>query len=321
MRRLVARSGSGGSACQPVMVPAAAIEVADLHKRYGRNEAVGGVSFTVQAGEVFALLGPNGAGKTTTLEILEGYRSRTSGRVEVLGLDPATAGARLRRRIGIVLQATAVEPYLTVREVVTRNAGYYPSPRDVDGVISLVGLDEKSGARVKTLSGGQQRRLDVALGIVGGPEILFLDEPTTGFDPSARRGAWELVRTLASEGTTILLTTHYMEEAQHLADRVAVIAHGHIVAEGTPDTIGGRADAAVRIRFVLPDGIGADRLPVPAAVDDGNVEVRTEDEVRVLHQLTGWALDNGVPLEQLTVERPTLEDVYLELTGTTEDHA
>jgi ABC-2 type transport system ATP-binding protein len=278
------------------------------------------VSFAVQPGEVFALLGPNGAGKTTTLEILEGYRPRTSGTVEVLGLDPATGGHQLRERIGIVLQATAVEPYLTVREVVSRNAGYYPAPRNVDAVISLVGLDEKADARVKTLSGGQQRRLDVALGIIGGPELLFLDEPTTGFDPSARRGAWDLVRTLAAEGTTILLTTHYMDEAQHLADRVAVIARGHIVAEGTPDTIGGRADAAVRIRFVLPAGIGADRLPVPAALDNGHVEVRTEDEVRVLHQLTGWALDNDVPLEQLTVERPSLEDVYLELTGSAEEH-
>jgi ABC-2 type transport system ATP-binding protein len=219
-----------------------------------------------------------------------------------------------------VLQATAVEPYLTVREVVTRNAGYYPSPRDVDSVIKLVGLDEKADARVKTLSGGQQRRLDVALGIVGGPELLFLDEPTTGFDPSARRGAWELVRTLAGEGTTILLTTHYMDEAQHLADRVAVIARGHIVAEGTPDTIGGRADAAARIRFVLPAGVGADRLPVAASLENGHVEVRTEDEVRVLHQLTGWALDNGVSLEQLTVERPSLEDVYLQLTGSAEEH-
>jgi ABC-2 type transport system ATP-binding protein len=308
-----------GRACQPVGV-AAAIHVADLRKRYGENEAVAGVSFDVQPGEVFALLGPNGAGKTTTLEILEGYRTRTSGTVQVLGLDPATAGVALRQRIGIVLQSTAVEPYLTVREVVTRNAGYYPQSRDVDAVVKLVGLDDKSDARVKTLSGGQQRRLDVALGIVGDPELLFLDEPTTGFDPSARRGAWDLVRALAAEGTTILLTTHYMEEAQHLADRVAVIAHGHIVAEGTPDTIGGRADAAVRIRFVLPGGVGPEQLPVPAAMANGRVEVRTEDEVRVLHQLTGWALDAGVPLEQLTVERPSLEDVYLDLTGSSEEH-
>jgi ABC-2 type transport system ATP-binding protein len=301
-----------------VSVPPPAIHVADLRKRYGENDAVDGVSFTVQPGDVFALLGPNGAGKTTTLEILEGYRTRTSGTVEVLGLDPAGAPAVLRRRIGIVLQATAVEPYLTVREVVTRNAGYYPKTRAVDDVIKLVGLDEKADARVKTLSGGQQRRLDVALGIIGDPELLFLDEPTTGFDPSARRGAWDLVRALAEEGTTILLTTHYMDEAQHLADRVAVISSGHIVAEGTPDTIGGRADAAVRIRFVLPDGVAVDRLPVPASFANGRVEVRTEDEIRVLHKLTGWALDNGIALDQLTVEPPSLEDVYLELTGSVE---
>jgi len=297
-----------------------ALHVADLRKRYGELDAVAGVSFDVQPGEVFALLGPNGAGKTTTLEILEGYRARTSGTVEVLGLDPATGGAALRRRVGIVLQATAVEPYLTVREVVTRNAGYYPHPRDVDSVIKLVGLDDKAEARVKTLSGGQQRRLDVALGIVGDPELLFLDEPTTGFDPSARRGAWDLVRALAEEGTTIVLTTHYMDEAQHLADRVAVIARGHIVAEGTPDTIGGRADAAVRIRFVLPPGVGPEQLPVPAATGNGRVEVRTDDEVRVLHELTGWALAHGVALDQLTVERPSLEDVYLDLTGSGPEH-
>jgi ABC-2 type transport system ATP-binding protein len=199
--------------------------------------------------------------------------------------------------------------------VVTRNAGYYPSPRDVDAVIQLVGLDDKASARVKTLSGGQQRRLDVALGIVGDPQVLFLDEPTTGFDPTARRGAWDLVRNLAAEGTTIVLTTHYMDEAQHLADRVAVIARGRIVAEGTPDTIGGRADAAVRIRFQLPAGVAVDRLPVPASVVDGAVEVRTEDELRVLHTLTGWALDNAVPLNNLSVERPSLEDIYIELTG------
>jgi ABC-2 type transport system ATP-binding protein len=303
------------------MVATTAIGVNDLHKRYGEFEAVGGVSFEVAKGEVFALLGPNGAGKTTTLEILEGYRERTSGAVSVLGFDPGREAGQLRRNIGIVLQATAVEPYLSVREVVTRNAGYYPKPRDVDAVISLVGLDDKADARVKTLSGGQQRRLDVALGIVGDPQLLFLDEPTTGFDPTARRGAWDLVRALAAEGTTILLTTHYMDEAQNLADRVAVIAHGHIVAEGTPDTIGGRADAAAVIRFHLPPGVGPDRLPVPAELANGAVEVRTTDEVRVLHTLTGWALDNNVALEQLSVDRPTLEDIYIELTGGPENHA
>jgi ABC-2 type transport system ATP-binding protein len=303
------------------MVATTAIGVTDLHKQYGELEAVGGVNFEVAKGEVFALLGPNGAGKTTTLEILEGYRDRTSGTVSVLGFDPGRDAAQLRRHIGIVLQATAVEPYLSVREVVTRNAGYYPKPRDVDAVIHLVGLDDKATARVKTLSGGQQRRLDVALGIIGDPQLLFLDEPTTGFDPTARRGAWDLVRALAAEGTTILLTTHYMDEAQNLADRVAVIARGHIVAEGTPDTIGGRADAAAVIRFHLPPDVGLDRLPVPAELANGAVEVRTSDEVRVLHALTGWALDNGVGLEQLSVDRPTLEDIYIELTGGAETHA
>ena len=203
---------------------------------------------------MFSLLGPNGAGKTTTLEILEGFREPSAGKVEVLGFDPRTGGRAFRERVGIVLQGPAVEPYLTVRELVKRNAGYYPNPRSVDEVIALVGLEDKAKARAKTLSGGQQRRLDVALGIVGRPELLFLDEPTTGFDPGARRGAWELVQRLAAEGATILLTTHYMDEAQHLADRVAVISQGAIVAEGSPDTIGGRATAAVRIRFTLPPG-------------------------------------------------------------------
>jgi ABC-2 type transport system ATP-binding protein len=298
----------------------AAISVEGLTKAYGGFEAVRGISFSVDPGEVFALLGPNGAGKTTTLEILEGYRPRTSGTVEVLGVDPASAAGGLRQRVGIVLQSAAVEPYLTVREVLTRNAGYYERPRSVDDVLRLVGLKEKAEARVKTLSGGQQRRLDVGLGIVGSPELLFLDEPTTGFDPTARRGAWEMVRELATEGTTIVLTTHYMEEAQVLADRVAVIAQGRIVATGTPDTVGGRADAAVRIRFRLPADVAVDALPVAGTAADGVVEVQTDDEVRVLHELTGWALDGGVALEQLTVERPTLEDVYLALTGSAEDN-
>ena len=218
-----------------------AIQVSELRKSYGAIEAVKGVSFEVEVGEVFALLGPNGAGKTTTLEILEGFRTRTSGEASVLGLDPAHAGSALRKRIGIVLQGAVVEPYLTVREVLQRNAGYYPHPRSVDEVIDQVGLHDKARARVKTLSGGQQRRLDVGLGLIGSPELLFLDEPTTGFDPSARRDAWEMVRALAESGTTVVLTTHYMEEAQELADRVAVISRGEIVAEGAPETIGGRA--------------------------------------------------------------------------------
>jgi ABC-2 type transport system ATP-binding protein len=204
---------------------------------------------------------------------------------------------------------------LTVTETLRLYSAAYPLPLEVGEVLELVGLDAQRNARVSALSDGQQRRLDLAIGIAGDPELLFLDEPTTGFDPSARRGAWDLVRSLASEGTTILLTTHYMDEAQHLADRVAVIAKGEIVAEGPPDTIGGRADAAARIRFVLPAGVGLDRLPMPAEIADGRVEVRATDEIRVLHTLTGWSLDNGVPLEGLTVERPSLEDVYLELTG------
>jgi ABC-2 type transport system ATP-binding protein len=299
----------------------AAIVVEGLRKSYGAVEAVAGVDFSVAPGEVFALLGPNGAGKTTVLEVLEGFRRRTAGTVEVLGMDPANGGRALRERVGVVLQETAVEPYLTVREVLTRNAGYYPRPRPVDEVVSLAGLQEKADARVKTLSGGQQRRLDVALGIVGDPELVFLDEPTTGFDPSARREAWELVRRLTDGGTTIVLTTHYMDEAQALADRVAVLASGRIVAEGTPDSIGGRNLSAVRVRFRLPAGVRREELPVPADTHGERVEIRTEDELRVLHTLTGWALDRGTPLEGLTVDRPTLEDVYLSLTGTAATNA
>jgi ABC-2 type transport system ATP-binding protein len=297
-------------------VPAIAVD--GLVKRYGALEAVRGVSFQVADGEVFALLGPNGAGKTTTLEILEGFRPRSAGTVRVLGVDPAADTVALRDRVGIVLQGVAVERYLTVREVLTRNAAYYTRPRRVDDVLALVGLTDKAGAQVKTLSGGQQRRLDVGLGIVGHPELLFLDEPTTGFDPTARREAWDMVRGLAAQGTTIVLTTHYMEEAQALAHRVAVMTHGRIVAEGTPDTIGGRADAAVHISFVLPPGVQASALPVQGRVVNGTVEVETTDHVRVLHTLTGWALDHRVGLDNLTVERPSLEDVYLQLTGAEE---
>ena len=209
-----------------------------------------------------------------------------------------------------------MESYLTVREVLSRNAGYYPRPREVDEVIGLVGLEEKRDARVKTLSGGQLRRLDVALGIIGRPELIFLDEPTTGFDPSARRGAWELVRSLTGSGTTVVLTTHYMDEAQQLADRIAVIAGGQIVATGSPETIGGRNTATARIRFSLPAGVDPGDLPVPVEPDGDAVRIDADDELRVLHELTGWALDRGVALEGLVVERPSLEDVYLALTGT-----
>ena len=294
-----------------------AVSVEHLSKSYGDTVAVRDVSFEVQKGEVFALLGPNGAGKTTTVEILEGFRERSGGRVQTLGVDPADHSTQrwLRTRIGVVLQELAVEPYYSVRQVLTRNAGYYPHPRPVDEVIELIGLAEKADDRVKRLSGGQQRRLDVGLGIIGNPELLFLDEPTTGLDPSGRRETWDLIRLLASEGTTVLLTTHYMDEVEALADRVAVLFGQEIVASGTPASIGGRDLGAVTIRFRLPDGVALDSLPVPAQpADDGRVEIHTEDEIRVLHDLTGWALAGGYPLQGLSVLRVSLEDIYLGLT-------
>src|SRR5664280_1771149 len=298
-----------------------AIRVESLRKTYrnraGTVEAARGVSFDVARGEVFALLGPNGAGKTTTLEILEGSLARDSGTVAVLGLDPGSRADlnRLRKRVGIVLQETAVEPYLTVSEVLRRNAAYYSNPRPIEEVIELVGLTEKAKARVKTLSGGQQRRLDVALGLVGRPELLFLDEPTTGFDPSARRGAWDVVRNLAALGKTVLLTTHYMDEAQYLANRVAVIASGRIVAEGTPATLGGRDHARPRVRFRLPAGILPPADLVAETDAEGFSSFTTEDLTRGLHTLTNWALDNAVVIEGLEIIRPTLEDIYLHLTA------
>jgi ABC-2 type transport system ATP-binding protein len=295
----------------------AAISVRNLAKSYGEKRAVSDVSFEVSQGEVFALLGPNGAGKTSIIEILEGFRDRSAGQVETLGVDPADRKTQrwLRTRIGVVLQELAVEPVYSVRQVLNRNAGFFPSPRPVDEVIALVGLTEKADARVKTLSGGQQRRLDVGLGIVGNPELLFLDEPTTGLDPSGRRDSWDLIRKLASEGTTVLLTTHYMDEVEALADQVAVLNNARIVATGTPASLGGRDAGAVTIRFVLPDGISASDLPVPVhAESDGHVEIHTEDELSVLHTLSGWALDRNLRLPGLSVARTTLEDVYLQLT-------
>jgi ABC-2 type transport system ATP-binding protein len=308
-----------------------AVVVAGLRKSYGAVEAVRDVSFTVEHGEIFALLGPNGAGKTTTLEILEGFRTRDTGRVDVLGIDPGdrAAGRALRERIGLVLQDIAVEPYLTVRETIARNAGYYPFPRDVDEVIGLVGLGGQERRKVRALSGGQKRRLDLALGVIGNPRLLFLDEPTTGFDPNARRSAWQLVRDLRDAGTTILLTTHYMDEAQALADRVAVISGGRIVAEGTPATIGGRDTGRTRISFALPEGCAVTDLPADAVPVDARqrgaggvkhglvvqVTVETAEPTETLHRLTGWALRRGSVLDRLTVERPSLEDVYLRLTG------
>jgi ABC-2 type transport system ATP-binding protein len=292
------------------------IEVRGLRKSYGDVEAVGGIDLHVERGEVFALLGPNGAGKTTTVEILEGYRERTDGEVSVLGHDPAKAQVDLKRRIGIVLQSTGVDPYLTVRETVGLYAGFYPSSRDIDEVIDLVGLAEKRSTRVNKLSGGQQRRLDVAVALAGDPELLFLDEPTTGFDPNARRNAWGIVKNLTDIGKTIFLTTHFMDEAQFLANRVAVIAGGMIVAEGTPGTLGGRDRMQTRIRFRVPDGRPSPPDLGGAAVHaDGSVEIRTEDPTRTVHDLTAWALGQGFVFDLLEVTQPSLEDVYIDLTG------
>jgi ABC-2 type transport system ATP-binding protein len=292
-----------------------AVRVQGLTKSYGDVQAVAGIDFHIGHGEVFALLGPNGAGKTTTVEILEGYRKRDGGEVTVLGHDPGRGGGDLKSRVGIVLQATGIDPYLTVAETVAMYSGYYPHPRPVDEVVELVGLKEKRDTRVVKLSGGQQRRLDVAVALAGDPELLFLDEPTTGFDPSARRGAWEVVKNLAALGKTVLLTTHYMDEAQYLANRVAVIAAGRIVAQGTPDTLAGRDVATTRVRFRVPDGAA---LPpgMPATRVLGEfTEFTTDDPVPVLHRLLGWALDGKVELDGLEVSRPSLEDVYLQLTG------
>ena len=298
------------------------IEVRGLRKSYGDVEAVAGVDLHVDRGEVFALLGPNGAGKTTTVEILEGYRDRTAGDVSVLGHDPARTEPDLKRRIGIVLQSTGVDPYLTVRETVELYAGFYPAPRDVDEVVDLVGLAEKRRTRVNKLSGGQQRRLDVAVALAGDPELLFLDEPTTGFDPNARRNAWEIVKNLTAIGKTIFLTTHFMDEAQYLADRVAVIAAGDIVAEGTPTTLGGRDRMQTRVRYQVPEGRPAPPEHPGATLEpDGSFELRTEDPTTVVHRLTAWALEHGFAFDLLEVTQPSLEDVYLDLTGAEEERA
>jgi ABC-2 type transport system ATP-binding protein len=291
------------------------IEVQGLRKSYGDLEAVRGIDLHVDRGAVFALLGPNGAGKTTTTEILEGYRSRTAGEATVLGFDPASGGSEMRRRIGIVLQSTGVDPYLTVRETVELYAGYYPSPRDVDEVVDLVGLAQKRRTRVNKLSGGQQRRLDVAVALAGDPELLFLDEPTTGFDPNARRNAWGIVRNLADIGKTIFLTTHFMDEAQYLADRVAVIARGEIVAAGAPGSLAGRDRMRARVTFRLPPSAPAPPAWGQTARADGGFVLETADATRTAHQLTSWALDHGFSLGSFEVTQPTLEDVYIDLTG------
>ena len=291
-----------------------AVSVRGLRKSYGPVEAVRGLDLDIPVGQIFALLGPNGAGKTTTVEILEGYRSRDAGEVEVLGCDPASERSRLRPRIGIVFQSTGVEPYLTVRETVMMYASLYPNRRAVDEVIEVVGLGEKRDERVVRLSGGQQRRMEMAIALVGDPDLLFLDEPTTGFDPAARREAWEVVRSLAGLGKTVVLTTHYMDEAQYLADRVVVISAGQVVAEGPPSTLGLRDGGSVRIRYRPPTGAEPPASLGGVAKVDGFVEVSVDDPVVALHELTGWAIERGLPLEGLEVVRPSLEDVYLALT-------
>ena len=276
-----------------------AISVRDLRKSYGASDALRGISFEIKEGEVFGLLGPNGAGKTTTIEILEGYRTRDGGDVDVLGFDPERARSAFRQRIGVVLQQSQLWPNLTVTETHRMFAGYYEHPRNVDEVVALVGLAEKRDARVKTLSGGQKRRLDLGVALVGDPDLVFLDEPTTGFDPAARRAAWDMIRSLRSLGKTILLTTHYLDEAEQLADRLAVLRDGVIIREGTPaELTGGSSETEVRYRK-----------------NGQNVVVRTTQPTKVLHELTAKALADGHELEDLSVRRPTLEDVYLTLTA------
>ncbi len=279
-----------------------AIAVHGLRKTYSDFEAVRGIDFEVRRGEVFGLLGPNGAGKTTTVEILEGYRERTEGEVSVLGFDPGQRPRAFRARVGIVLQSTGLYRHIKVREALVHFASMYPHPRDVDEVIALTGLEGKEDAMSRTLSGGQLRRLDLALALVGDPELIFLDEPTTGFDPAARRNAWETIRSLKQLGKTILLTTHYLDEAQELADRVAIIKDGRILVEGAPAEL----------------GAGSGDSPYLVSYRDENgelVHVQTDDPTALLHELTGAALARGERLEGLTVTRPTLEDVYLELTA------
>jgi len=296
------------------------IVVDDLRKHYGPVRAVDGVSFEVRAGEVYALLGENGAGKSTTVEILEGYRTASAGSIEVLGVDPAVAGREFRDRIGIVLQSSGVEPEFTVREVVDLYRSAFRTPRPVDEVIAMVGLEDKADARVASLSGGQRRRVDLALGIVGNPSLLFLDEPTTGFDPAARRRSWDLVDQLGAGGTTVLLTTHYLDEAEHLADRVGVLSAGRLVAEGSPEELIRERSATV-VRFDLPEHVA----PADAATAFGplleteirlvgrQVEATPPRPTAAVHRLTGWAVEAGVELDSLSVRRASLEDVYLAL--------
>jgi ABC-2 type transport system ATP-binding protein len=300
------------------------IEVNRLHKRYEELEAVRGVSFDVAAGEVFCMLGPNGAGKTTTTEILEGHRLPSSGTVSVLGHDPARGERAMRERIGVVLQSSGIQPDLTVGELIEMYGRYYPRSRSVAELIELVELDAKQDTRAGLLSGGQRRRLDLALALVGDPDLLFLDEPTTGFDPHARRHAWSTIRSLCSLGKTVFLTTHFMDEAQTLADRVVVMVAGQIVASGTPEEIGGREELPTEIRFTLPEGVGVGDLPqlpqdAQLTHDRDGVLIKTQNGLLAAHELSGWALQRDLALRGFAVAQPTLEDVYLALTGINED--
>jgi ABC-2 type transport system ATP-binding protein len=302
-----------------------AIEVRDLHRSYGDVEAVRGVSFEVARGEVFCLLGPNGAGKTTTVEILEGYRTRSSGEARVLGMDPAHGQRALRERVGIVLQQCGVQNDLTVAELIEMYGRYHSQRRSVDELIALVELDAKRDTRARNLSGGQLRRLDLALALVGDPDLVFLDEPTTGFDPGARRQAWSTMRSLCDLGKTVFLTTHYMDEAQHLANRVAVMNAGQIIAMGRPEELGGRDLRPAEIRFTLPHGWSLGDVPeVPCdqrSLDDDRVLVLTKAPVVAAQRITTWALERDIDLGHFSVSQPTLEDIYLELTGPSGENA
>ena len=298
------------------------ITVEGLAKRYGSHEAVSGIDIDVRRGEIFAFLGPNGAGKTTTVEILEGFRRRTGGEVSVLGCDPAKADARWRDRVGVVLQESEPEPDLSVRECMALYAGFYSRPRSIDETLELVGLSDRAGTLGSRLSGGQRRRLDFALALIGDPELIFLDEPTTGFDPSARRAAWDVIGGLRALGKTVFLTTHYMDEAEYLADRIAVIAAGRIVAQGTPATLGGRDRMTTAISFTLPDPLVAADLPaalLPLAEPGGASSLLLHSQSPLVHleMLSAWALGLGFDLPDIAVHRPTLEEVYLTLTGPT----
>jgi ABC-2 type transport system ATP-binding protein len=300
-----------------------AIEVHDLVKRYGPHAAVDGISLEVEPGEIFGFLGPNGAGKTTTIEILEGYRGRSGGDVRVLGIDPARPDRAWRDRIGLVLQECELDPLLTVQQTLTLFAAFYERPRPIDEVIALVGLEEKRAARVGTLSGGQRRRADVAVALIGDPDLIFLDEPTTGFDPTARREAWTMIEGLKELGKTVFLTTHYMDEAQHLADRVAILRAGRIVATGRPDELGGATLGATTITFRLPAGLAPDDLQgllgAPVSLEHDIASIETRDAQATLLRLTSYAEREGIRLERLEARQPTLEDVFLELTAGDDD--